>query len=149
MNVRRFALVLGIIYIIVGVAGFFPPLLSGPPADVPGIRVTTLYGYLLGLFPVNILHTLFHLAIGIWGVIAANAIGRATLYAKSIAIIYGILTIMGLIGGGLNTVFGLLPLHGHDVWLHAITAAVAAYFGFFAGAVQRTGEHGEPSHGRR
>ncbi len=145
MNIRRFALVLGIIYIIAGVAGFFPPLLFGPPADVPGVRVTALYGYLLGLFPVNILHTLFHLAIGIWGVIAAKAVGRATLYAKSIAIIYGILTVMGLIGG-LNTFFGLIPLYGHDVWLHAITAAVAAYFGFFASDEQRAGE---PSQERR
>ena len=36
---------------------------------------------------------------------------------------------MGLIPG-LNTVFGLIPLHGHDVWLHLILAAAAGYFGW-------------------
>jgi hypothetical protein len=26
--------------------------------------------------------------------------------------------------------FGVIPLFGHDIWLHAGTAALAAYFGF-------------------
>jgi hypothetical protein len=26
--------------------------------------------------------------------------------------------------------FGLIPLYSHDVWLHAGTAAIAAYFGW-------------------
>jgi hypothetical protein len=30
----------------------------------------------------------------------------------------------------LNTTFGLVPLYGHDLWLHAALAIVAAYFGF-------------------
>ena len=38
---------------------------------------------------------------------------------------YGLFTVMGLIPG-LNTTFGLVPLYGHDVWLHALTAAAAA-----------------------
>lgn len=129
MNVRRFALILGIIYLVVGIAGFLPPLLTAPAADAPRLAVNSLQGYLLGLFPVNILHTLFHLAIGIWGLVAARRLGAAVTYSRSIAIIYGVLTVMGLIPN-LNTVFGLLPLHGHDIWLHALTALVAAYFGF-------------------
>ena len=28
------------------------------------------------------------------------------------------------------TLFGLAPLYGHDVWLHALIAAVATYYGF-------------------
>jgi hypothetical protein len=47
----------------------------------------------------------------------------------SLAVIFGVLTVMGLIPG-LNTVFGLIPLFGHDIWLHALTAIAAAYFGF-------------------
>ncbi len=129
MNIRRFALILGIIYLVVGIAGFVPPLLREPAAAAPNLTVNTLQGYLLGLFPVNILHTLFHLAIGIWGVVAARRLGASVLYARSLAIIYGVLAVMGLIPN-LNTVFGLLPLYGHDIWLHAITALVAAYFGF-------------------
>jgi hypothetical protein len=35
-----------------------------------------------------------------------------------VAVVYGILTVMGLIPA-LDTTFGLIPLYGHDVWLHA------------------------------
>ena len=61
--------------------------------------------------------------------VAARRLGAAVTYARSVAIIYGVLTVMGLIPN-LNTIFGLLPLHSHDIWLHALTALVAAYFGF-------------------
>lgn len=44
---------------------------------------------------------------------------------------YGALAVMGLIPG-LDTLFGLVPIFGHDVWLHAVTAAAAVYFGWFA-----------------
>jgi len=29
-----------------------------------------------------------------------------------------------------NTLFGLVPIYGADVWLHLVLGAVAAYFGF-------------------
>lgn len=32
----------------------------------------------------------------------------------------------------LNTTFGLIPIFGNDVWLHAVTAIAAAYFGWMA-----------------
>lgn len=129
MNARHFALVLGIVYTIVGVAGFIPALLTAPEATAPAINIDTLHGRLLGLFPVNILHTLVHLGTGLLGLYAAKSLGSAVTFAKALAVIYIVLTIMGFIPG-LNTVFGLIPIYGHDVWLHAGTALVAAYFGF-------------------
>jgi hypothetical protein len=30
-----------------------------------------------------------------------------------------------------QTTFGLMPIFGNNVWFNALTAAVAAYFGFF------------------
>lgn len=129
MNVKTFALVLGIVYIAVGILGFVPAFLQQPPATAPELNVDAGYGYLLGLFPVNIVHTLVHLAIGIWGVFAYKSIAASRTFARSVAVIFGVLTVLGLIPG-LNTLFGLVPLHGHDVWLHALTAIVAAYFGF-------------------
>ena len=50
---------------------------------------------------------------------------------RAVAVIYALLAVMGLIPG-LNTTFGLVPIYGHDVWLHALLAIVAAYFGFAA-----------------
>jgi hypothetical protein len=121
-------MVLGVVYIVIGVLGFVPPLLTSP-ADAPPLAVNQAYGYLFGLFPVNILHSLVHLGVGVWGVLAARTLGAARTYAASLAIIFGVLTVMGLVPR-LNTVFGLIPLFGHDVWLHALTAIAGAYFGF-------------------
>lgn len=131
MNARRFALILGIIYLVVGVAGFVPALLQPSAPGAPQLAVDSFSGRLLGLFPVNLLHTLVHLAIGVWGVVAAKGMEAAVIYARSLAVIYGVLAVLGLIPQ-LNTVFGLVPLYGHDIWLHAGTALIAAYYGFAA-----------------
>lgn len=129
MATRYFALIFGIIYALVGILGFIPAAIQPPPAHAPHIAVDSLYGYLLGLFPVNIVHSLIHLAVGIWGIYAYRSFVNSRTYARALAIIFGVLTIMGLIPL-LNTTFGLAPLFGHDVWLHAVTALVAAYFGW-------------------
>ena len=128
MPVRYFALIYGILFLIVGIAGFVPGLVipAAPPAEAP---VDTGFGRLFGLFPVNWLHNLVHIGFGIWGLAAYRTFSAARLYARAVAVIYAILTVMGLIPV-LNTFFGLVPLYGHDVWLHALLAIVAAYFGF-------------------
>jgi Domain of unknown function (DUF4383) len=129
MSTATFALVLGIAYLGAGVLGLIPAALLPPPPDAPPTSVTLLYGYLLGLFPVNVLHSAVHLAIGAWGILAWRGMASPKVYARSLALFYGALALMGLIPG-MNTLFGMLPMHGHDVWLHAGTAAVAAYFGW-------------------
>ena len=129
MKTRTFALIAGIAYLGAGLLGLIPAALRPPPADAPPTSFTLLYGYLLGLFPVNVLHSAVHLAIGFWGIAASRDATGAKVYGRSLAILYGVLAVMGLIPG-LNNVFGFIPLHGHDVWLHAGTAAIAAYFGW-------------------
>ena len=134
MTARNFALIIGIAYIAIGILGFVPPLLRPAPEGAPGVGITAFYGYLLGLFPVNVLHSLVHIAIGAWGIAAAKSVDGARTFSRSIAIIFGLLAVMGLFPT-LNTTFGLIPIHGHDVWLHAGTAILAAYFGW----IYRTG----------
>ena len=129
MTVRNFSLIAGIAYLAAGVLGFIPAFLWPAPDSAPPLGINGFYGYLLGLFPVNLMHNLVHLAIGAWGVAAARSMSGARIYAKSIAVLYGLLAVMGLIPM-LNTLFGLAPIHGHDVWLHAATALIAAYFGW-------------------
>jgi len=128
MRTTTFALIFGIAYLAAGVLGLVPAALQPPPAGAPTTSFGVLYGYLLGLFPVNVLHTGVHLAIGLWGVAAwAGALSSVT-YARSLALLYGVLAVMG-IAPGLNALFGFVPLHGHDVWLHAGTAARAGFPG--------------------
>jgi len=129
MSTATFALIFGIAYLGAGLLGLVPAALMPPPADAPPTHVTLLYGYLLGLFPVNILHSAVHIAIGAWGLLAWRGTANSTVFARSLALFYGALALMGVIPG-MSTLFGMLPMHGHDVWLHAGTALVAAYFGW-------------------
>jgi hypothetical protein len=129
MTIRLFALIFGIVFLLIGIAGFIPGLIH-TPAFERDLAVGQGYGYLFGLFPVNVLHNLVHLAFGIWGILAYRGLGAAVTYARVVAIAYGLLAIMGFIPV-LNTVFGLVPIYGHDIWLHAVLAIVAAYFGWF------------------
>jgi hypothetical protein len=128
--IKTFALIFGIIYVIAGISGFIPGLTTHH-ADMPPIAVDSFYGKALGLFPVNILHNFVHLAIGFWGILSSRSVGGARLFARGLAILYGLLAILGLIPAT-NTMFGLVPIYGNDVWLHAGTALIAAYFGFIA-----------------
>jgi hypothetical protein len=84
---------------------------------------------LLGMFPVNTLHNIVHILFGLWGLAASRAVGGSVMYFRGVAIIYALLTVMGLVPS-LDDAFGLVPLYGNDVWLHAALAIVAAYFGW-------------------
>jgi len=44
-------------------------------------------------------------------------------------VILAVLTVMGLLPG-FDRAFGLAPLYGHDVWLHAVAAVAACYVGW-------------------
>jgi hypothetical protein len=126
---RGFALLFGAAFVTAGITGFLPGFTSDPPASAEDLEVTTAYGYLLGIYPVNALHSLIHLSFGVAAFAAyfgRISIGR---YARVTAVILGAFTVMGLTPG-LSTTFGLVPLFGHDIWLHAVEALVAGYIGF-------------------
>jgi hypothetical protein len=127
MSVRAFAVVFGVVFLLAGISGFIPGL--SPEHAHPGMVVTSESRLALGLFPVNVLHNLVHLAFGAWGLLAARTVIRSIHYGRGVALIYGLLTVLGLIPAT-STTFGLVPIYGNDVWLHAGLAVVAAYFGF-------------------
>ncbi len=129
MKVRTFALIFGIFYTLVGIMGFIPGLVQPPPGDAPTMAMDAGYGYLLGIFPVNLFHNIVHLAAGLWGVFSYGSFGAAKTYSRVIAIVFAVLFVMGLFPG-LNTMFGLAPLHGNDIWLHAASAILAGVFGY-------------------
>jgi hypothetical protein len=109
------ARVFGVVFLLVGILGLVTTPLSLTPA------------LLLGLFPVNVLHNLVHLAFGGWGLLASSTARHATAYCRIGGIAYLALAVVGLLT---PTGFGLVPLGGHDIWLHALLGAILAAVGF-------------------
>jgi hypothetical protein len=125
--VKQFALIMGIVFVAIGVMGFIPGLTT--QADHPEVTVDAGEGYIMGIFPTNVLHNIVHLISGVAGIALSRSFDGARLFARVLAVMYGLLTVMGLFPV-LNTTFGLIPIFGNDVWLHAVIALAAAYFGF-------------------
>ena len=126
MSTRNLAMILGIVFIAAGAAGFVPALVQAPPGGDMGMPG---HGEVLGLFPVNTLHNIVHLLFGLWGLAASRSTSGAVMYGRGVAIIYAVLAVMGLIPATQDG-FGMVPLWGKDVWLHAGLALVGAYIGW-------------------
>lgn len=125
MNPATAALIFGIVFLFAGLSGFFP---APPPPDAPPLVVEHGHGLALGLFPINTLHNIVHLLFGALGIAAGlGALLTTRSYFVLVAISYALLTLMGLIPAT-RTTFGLVPLWGNDIWLHALLAAGATYF---------------------
>ena len=116
MTSRNFALIFGIVYLGLGVLGMMP-------------GIATPNGALLGLFPVNPVLAVIHLAMGAWGLAAFVGWQPPRAYARSAAFIFAVLGLMGMLHG-LDNVFGLMPLYGNDIWLHLLSAGIAGFVGW-------------------
>ena len=133
MSTRTFATVMGVAFLLIGIMGFIPPLLTHPAGQEGhgAMRVTAFDGYLLGLFHVNILHSIVHVLFGVMGLAMSRTLGSARGYFRIVAVSYLLLTVMGLVPAfNMKNTFGLVPIHGNDVWLHALIAIASAYFGW-------------------
>jgi hypothetical protein len=129
VKTSTFALLLGLLFLALGILGLAPAALRPPTPDTPPATLTFLYGYLLALFPTNILLSLLRIFTGIWGLMAAGRAANPVAFARGVAVLYGALAVLGLIPLT-NTTFGWMPIHGNDVWLHGLVAALAAWFGW-------------------
>jgi hypothetical protein len=121
--VRTVALVLGVVYVLTGIAGFVPSLVTGgPPPDMPSAS-----GSLFGVFPINTLHNLVHIVIGAVLLYGATGTPVAVLVARVVGVVYAAVGLLGFVAP--NT-FGLMPIGGADIGLHLVTAAILLYIGF-------------------
>ena len=130
---QRFAQIFGVVYLLVGILGFIPPLV---PGEIQGLLgpFEPFSGLLLGLFAVNWLHNVAHIAIGAAGLASYRSPAGARSYAIGVGVLYLLLFVIGLI---LPTVFGLLPLNGADNVLHIVSGIAALAIGLASPTTDR------------
>jgi hypothetical protein len=123
-TLQKLAGVFGVIFIIVAVLGFI-----APGGLAMAMDPTT--GMVLGVFPVNLLHNIVHLLFGVWGLVASRSWSGSKTFFTVGGIIYVILTCVGFLS---PMGFGLVPLGGADIWLHAVLAIAMLGIGLTAKA---------------
>jgi len=116
MMLKKIALVFGIVFIAVGLLGFVP---AAAPDD-----------HLLGLFHINTLHNVVHIASGAVALWAAMSTERnAKLYFQIFGVVYALVAVLGFVYGD-QPILGLVANNAADAWLHVVIAVVALYLGF-------------------
>lgn len=70
---------------------------------------------LMGIFPVNALLNIVHLALGIWGYSSSRSDSLAGHFCRWAGVVF---LAMGAAGFAIDTLFDLLPLGGADRFLH-------------------------------
>jgi hypothetical protein len=113
---KVFAVLFGIIFFILGIAGFLPGALTG--------------NYLFEIFKINFWLNIISLASGIaaWG---AAFIGQRAcrLYFQMIGTFYAFLAILGFIYGE-SEIFDMIANNKVDTWLHMVFAISAWILGY-------------------
>lgn len=111
---KKIALLLGIVFVLVGLLGFVPNPIVG----------------MAGIFETDMLHNLVHILFGIILIVAAKK-GAAMLWLKVLGVVYLLLAILGFLmvpEGGM--LLGLVHANAADHWLHVVLGIVLVLAGF-------------------
>ena len=116
MSLKQIAIILGVVFVVVGVLGWVPAVNPG--------------GKLLGLFDVNAAHSCVHLATGIVAIIAGAAGEKASrIFFQVFGVIYGLVAVLGFYSGD-QPLLGIVSNNAADSVLHVVFAIVFLYLGF-------------------
>ena len=115
---RPFAYIIGIIFLIIGIAGFVPNLV--------------VEEHLASVFHVNVWLNTLHVVSGIF----AFAAGFSTrmlvkLYYQIFGVLYAVLAVLGFIYGE-RDIFGFLASNSPDTWFHVIISVACLILGYGA-----------------
>jgi hypothetical protein len=137
MNARAIARIVGVLFLVAGVAGFVPPISPVAPFDAPVVTLGAAYRLLFGVFPVNAVSDGAHVLFGVWGVLAGARFGAAAVYCRCTTWVCLFLAVLGSIPL-LGTLFGIAPVYGYDVALYAAVTLLCAYGGYGRGSKAET-----------
>ena len=123
--VQKITLAFGIVYFLIGILGFIPGITQfseNPTGSVPG------EGLLLGIFAVNVVHNVAHLALGailIWGGLSATNVIAVN---KAMAVVFAALVVVSVIAPIAEGV----AINPPDTVLHLVSALLTGCLGFGA-----------------
>lgn len=123
---RVATLTIGLGLAFLGTAGLVPVLHERWPEESPHLAIQNARGYILGLVPNNLIVALMHLGWGGLGLTAGWRRVRLRAYSYTTAAVFGAMAILGAIPVT-QTLFGIAPLYGFNLWLHLGIAVASAY----------------------
>jgi hypothetical protein len=108
-----YALMIGLILVVIGIAGFFytASFSSGDGAERDAV---------LGLFDVNGWHNVLHIVSGAIGLALAASYAGARGFALGLGIVYLLLAVLGFLAGDGDEIFKLIPVTTEDDFLHLL-----------------------------
>lgn len=118
-TVQRVVQIIAVVLIIVGVAGMIPGM------GTMNMEPVSLFG----LVPVNVVENIIHILLGVWGLMAAKSFATAKSYAMINGGLYILLAILGAVD---PSGFGLMPLGGNALIVHALFGVILLAVGFMA-----------------
>jgi hypothetical protein len=118
-----YCLLAGASLLLAGILGFFVDSSFDTGDGLQG-------GDLLSIFEVNGIHNLVHIASGLLLLAASPKRASAKTVAIAFGVVYGIVTIIGLIDG--EDVLGLIPVNSADNVLHIALSALGLIAGFMS-----------------
>jgi hypothetical protein len=115
--VQAAALLVGAVFLLVGVLGFIPGITTGYDSlEAAGHKS---HAELLGIFQVSVLHNIVHLLFGIAGIALARTAPTARAYLIGGGAIYLVLWLYGLVVDKMSQA-NFVPLNTADDWLHFV-----------------------------
>jgi hypothetical protein len=112
--VKTFAGLVGLLFLLLGVMGFFTH-------------------ELFGMIHFDIVHNIIHLGIGAAGLLAMRTEENAIKFAKTVGIIFVVLGILGIV---LPDMLGLMHMENAENVLHLVVGVIGLYLGFTAQTIQ-------------
>ena len=114
---QMLALAFGVVYLLVGIVGFFITGFDGFTSNQTDGNMDKLL-----VFMINPLHNIVHIVIGLAGIVLSRTLAGARTYGWLLAVGYGAAFVYGLIASGKDWDF--LNINQADNVLHIATALV-------------------------
>lgn len=130
--VRWAAIICGMFFLAMGVAGFVPGLTQNFNTLAMGYGSGAM---VLGIFQVSALHNVIHVLLGVAGFAMSRSSGEARIYLRGVGGVAALLFVFGLLVSP-GSMSNFVPLNIVDTWTYLVLAIVLIGLSFLSGEVR-------------